>query len=100
MQTSMDGKGVFISSISFGSPANRFGLYSGRKIAAINGKEIENLEHFVEVIKEIDNTSPVRVNTINWNGQSQIITLDLDEYYWPSYGLIRDNEIWRRYLLD
>ncbi len=100
LQTPMDKKGVYISSISYGSPANRFRLFAGRKIIALNGQEISNLEHFVKIVEDLDTNIPIRLNTVNWNGQSQVITLDLDEYFWPSYGLIRNDGTWSRYYLN
>ena len=58
------------------------------------------IEHFVKIVEDLDTNIPIRLNTVNWNGQSQVITLDLDEYFWPSYGLIRNDGTWSRYYLN
>ncbi|MBU1782695.1 Do family serine endopeptidase [bacterium] len=46
-------KGVIISQIKYGTPAHRAGLTEGDVIEKVNQKDIESLEDFIEVTKEI-----------------------------------------------
>jgi hypothetical protein len=42
----------------------------------------------------------VRLDTVTWNNVPEVITLELDEQYWPSYELTRDGGSWVRSTLD
>ena len=43
----------------------------------------------------------LRLKTVSWNGQTDVITLKLDKHYWPAYELDRQNDgSWTRTALD
>jgi hypothetical protein len=43
----------------------------------------------------------MRLKTVTWNGQVEVITLKLDKHYWPAYELDRgSNGSWTRHALD
>ena len=43
----------------------------------------------------------MRLKTVSWNGQADVITLKLDKHYWPAYELDRQADgSWRRTDLD
>jgi hypothetical protein len=43
----------------------------------------------------------LRLKTISWNGQTDVITLKLDKHYWPAYELNRQEDgTWTRTALD
>ncbi len=96
VQRSVAPEGVYVSYFNFGSPAARSGLYAGRRIVAIDGRPTPNLDAFVHVIKGLGADEAVRLNTVNWNDVPEVITLEPDPLYWPSYELLRRGYDWDR----
>ncbi len=96
VQRSVAPDGVYVSYFNFGSPAARSGLYAGRRIVAIDGRPTPNLDAFIEVIKGLGADEAVRLNTVNWNDVPEVITLEPDPLYWPSYELVRHGYDWDR----
>ena len=99
-QRGLDLGGVYVSYFNFGSPASRSGLYAGRRIVAVDGQPTPDLDQFVAAISGLAHGASVRLNTISWNYVPEVITLKLDNNYWPSYELRRENYDWRRFALN
>jgi S1-C subfamily serine protease len=99
-QRGLDLGGVYVSYFNFGSPASRSGLFAGRRIVAVDGQPTPDLDLFVAAIRGLDHGESVRLNTVSWNNVPEVITLKLDNNYWPSYELRRDNQDWRRFELN
>jgi S1-C subfamily serine protease len=95
-QRGIDSEGVYVSYFGFGSPASRSGLYAGRRILAVNGKPTPNLDAFIEAVSGMSDRESVRLNTVTWNDVPQVITLNLDQNYWPAYELRRIHGEWQR----
>jgi S1-C subfamily serine protease len=92
--------GVYVSYFNFGSPASRSGLFAGRRIVAVDGKPTPDLESFIRVAGSIAGQQFVRLNTMSFNDVPEVITMELDPEYWPSYELRREGYDWRRYDLN
>jgi S1-C subfamily serine protease len=92
--------GVYVSYFNFGSPASRSGLFAGRRIVAIDGRQTADLDQFVEAVGDLADRESVRLNTVTWNNVPEVITLKLDHHYWPSYELRRESYQWQRYSLN
>jgi pro-apoptotic serine protease NMA111 len=88
--------GVYVSFYNFGSPASRAGLLAGRRIMAVNGMPTPDLDSFIDVIRGLDDTQAVRLNTVTFNNVPEVITLELDDHYWPPHELRREGNEWRR----
>jgi S1-C subfamily serine protease len=99
-QRGLDLGGVYVSYFNFGSPASRSGLFAGRRIVAVDGQPTPDLDLFVAAIRGLDHGDSVRLNTVSWNNVPEVITLKLDNNYWPSYELRRDDYDWRRFELN
>ncbi|HEY7673006.1 MAG TPA: trypsin-like peptidase domain-containing protein [Gammaproteobacteria bacterium] len=99
-QRGLDLGGVYVSYFNFGSPASRSGLFAGRRIVAVDGQPTPDLDQFVVAIRGLEQGASVRLNTVSWNNVPEVITLKLDNNYWPSYELRRDNYDWRRFDLN
>jgi S1-C subfamily serine protease len=94
-------EGVFVAYFYYGSPATHYGLYAGRRITEVDGRPTPNLDAFIAAVRGKKDRAPVRLKTISWNGQTDVITLKLDNHYWPAYELNRrsDGE-WTRTDID
>jgi pro-apoptotic serine protease NMA111 len=93
--------GVFVSFFFYGSPATHYGLYAGRRIVEVDGQSTPDLDAFIKVVRGKPDRASLRVKTISWNGQTDVITLKLDKHYWPAYELDRQNDgTWTRTALD
>ncbi|HUY84200.1 MAG TPA: trypsin-like peptidase domain-containing protein [Steroidobacteraceae bacterium] len=101
IQRGIPRKGVFVSFFAFGSPAAHYGLYPGRRITEVDGRPVANLDAFIRAVVGRKDRSSVRLKTVSWNGEVDVITLRLDEHYWPAYEIERRPDgSWRRIDLD
>jgi len=93
--------GVFVSFFFYGSPATHYGLYAGRRIVEVDGQPTADLDAFINAVRGKPDRASLRLKTISWNGQTDVITLKLDKHYWPAYELDRQRDgSWTRTALD
>lgn len=92
--------GVYVSYFAYGSPASHFGLYAGRRIIEVDGVETPNLDRFIELVRNRSDGESVRLTTVTWNGAVDVLTLKLDQTYWPAYEIVHDATGWHRRPLD
>jgi len=93
--------GVFVSYFFNGSPATHYGLYAGRRITEVDGQATADLDAFIKAVRGKPDRASLRLKTVNWNGQTDVITLKLDKHYWPAYELDRQIDgSWTRTALD
>ena len=95
-QRGVEPTGVYVSYFSFGSPASRYGLFAGRRITAVDGNAVAGLDEFIAIVSGKRSRDSVRLTTITWNGQVEVLTLRLDDTYWPSYQIVWHDDQWRR----
>jgi pro-apoptotic serine protease NMA111 len=91
---------VYVSYYNFGSPASRSGLFAGRRVVAVNGQPTLDMESFVRTVDGLAGDASVRLQTVTWNDVPEVITLKLDELYWPSYELRREGGGWQRHAIQ
>jgi S1-C subfamily serine protease len=93
--------GVFVSFFFYGSPATHYGLYAGRRITEVDGQPTADLDAFIKAVSGKPDRASLRLKTVSWNGQTDVITLKLDKHYWPAYELERQKDGgWTRRALD
>jgi pro-apoptotic serine protease NMA111 len=93
--------GVFVSFFFYGSPATHYGLYAGRRITEVDGQPTADLDAFIKAVRGKPDRASLRLKTLSWNGQTDVITLKLDKHYWPAYELDRQSDgTWTRTALD
>ncbi|MBT8109128.1 MAG: trypsin-like peptidase domain-containing protein [Gammaproteobacteria bacterium] len=95
-QRGVDTDGVYVAYFSYGSPSTRYGLWAGRRVVEVNETSTPNLQAFVDAVKDIKHRESVRLKTVTWNGTAEVITLKLDNQYWPAYEIRRTKNGWRR----
>ena len=88
--------GVYIAYFSYGSPATRYGLWAGRRVVEVNDVPTPDLQAFIDAVKDIGHRESVRLKTVTWNETAEVITLKLDNQYWPGYEIRRTDDGWRR----
>jgi pro-apoptotic serine protease NMA111 len=81
--------GVYVDYFAYGSPAARYGLFPGRRIVQVDGVPTPNLDAFLAAVAGRPDRSSLRLTTITWNNAQDVITLKLDDHYWPAYELLR-----------
>ena len=93
--------GVFVSFFFYGSPATHYGLYAGRRITEVDGQPTADLDAFIRAVSGKSDRASLRLKTVSWNGQTDVITLKLDKHFWPAYELDRQKDgSWTRAALD
>jgi S1-C subfamily serine protease len=92
---------VYVAYFSYGSPATRYGLWAGRRIVQVDDTPTPDLEAFIGIVSGRKDQASVRLTTVTWNGAVEVITLKLDNQYWPAYEIRRtaDNG-WVRTSID
>jgi C-terminal processing protease CtpA/Prc len=99
-QRGIEPEGVYVAYFSYGSPSTRYGLWAGRRIVQVDGADTPDLQAFADAIRGKENRSSVRLKTVTWNGAVEVITLKLDNQYWPAYEIRRTNDGWRRFSIS
>ena len=95
-QRGIEPTGVYVAYFSYGSPATRYGLWAGRRIVEVDGTPTPDLDAFIAAVSGRRDRAPVRLKTVTWNNGVEIITLKLDNRYWPAYELLRGESGWER----
>ena len=95
-QRGIEPTGVYVAFFNYGSPATRYGLWAGRRIVSVDDTDTPDLETFIDVISGRQDRESVRLKTVSWNGAVEVITLKLDNQYWPAYQIRRVADGWQR----
>ena len=93
-------EGVYVAYFGYGSPATRYGLWAGRRIVEVDSQPTPDLDAFMALVAGKQDRDSVRLKTITWNNQTEVITLKLDLNYWPAYELRRTDQGWERIALN
>jgi len=95
-QRGIEPYGVYVAFFSYGSPATRYGLWAGRRVVEVDETPTPDLQAFVDAVAGKKDQASVRLKTVTWNGAVEIITLKLDNQYWPAYEIKKTQNGWRR----
>ena len=95
-QRGVDPYGVYVAYFAYGSPASRFGLFAGRRIIEVDGQPVPDLDRFIALVGGREDRAPVRLTTVTWNDAVEVLTLKLDQTYWPAYEILYRDDQWQR----
>ncbi|UCG72607.1 MAG: PDZ domain-containing protein [Chromatiales bacterium] len=95
-QRGVSPEGVYVAYFAYGSPASRYGLYAGRRIVAVDGEATPDLDAFLGQVAQRQDRDAVRLTTVSWNDTREVLTLKLDQTYWPAYEIRYQDGEWRR----
>ncbi len=95
-QRGVEPYGVYVAFFSYGSPATRYGLWAGRRVVEVDQTATPDLESFVDAVSGKQDQTSLRLKTVTWNGTVEVITLKLDNQYWPAYEIRRTENGWQR----
>ncbi|MDH4314964.1 MAG: PDZ domain-containing protein [Gammaproteobacteria bacterium] len=96
-QRGIEPYGVYVAFFSYGSPATRYGLWAGRRIVEVDEIPTSDLQTFLRVVAGKQDQTSVRLKTITWNDSIEVITLKLDNHYWPAYEIRKTRDGWQRF---
>ena len=82
-QGNFGGEGIYVAYRMFGSPAERYGLDPMRRIVGIDDKEINTNQDFIDAVVNLKHRATIVVKTLDFRGKPDVITLRLDNNYWP-----------------
>ena len=99
-QRAVEPYGVYVSFFAYGSPASRYGLFAGRRIIEVDGIATPDMDRFLEVVADRADRESVRLTTVTWSNAVDVLTLKLDQTYWPAYEILYDSEGWHRTAVD
>ncbi|KAJ1646847.1 hypothetical protein J3B02_002951 [Coemansia erecta] len=93
---------VYISCTLYGSPANCYGLRPGMWIVEIEGRKVSTVDEFIETLHELrlsrcsslksGGSRYVRVTVVNKSLVTRVLSLRVDNHYWPPWRLELDAE--------
>lgn len=95
-QKSVNFPGVYIADTDDGSPAIWDGLYRNRFVVAIDGQAVSNLDEFLEIAQQKDQDQITRLTTISMSGRQNIITVEPEYNFWPTFEINRGDDGWQR----
>jgi S1-C subfamily serine protease len=91
--------GVYVAYFGYGSPASRYGMFAGRRIVAADGVDTPDLDSFLDTVAGKGDGDSVRLTTVTWNNVVEVLTLEMDETYWPSYEIRHEGGGWARFAI-
>ena len=94
-QRGIEPDGVYVAYFAYGTPASRAGLGAGSRIVAVDGEAVHNLDDFIRLTANKADGESVRLTTREWNDAVSVITLRIDETYWPAWEVVYNGD-WHR----
>tara|TARA_B100000700_G_C14867692_1_gene771840 strand:+ start:63 stop:812 length:750 start_codon:yes stop_codon:yes gene_type:complete len=99
-QRGIESKGVYVAFNNYGSPATRYGLSAGLSIIEVDDTPISNLADFKESVRSKKFNDTIKLATLSWNGSKNVITMKLNNRYWPAYEIKKNGYEWNRSVIE
>jgi len=94
LQRGIKPKGVYVSYLYHGSPANRSSLSTMLRIVEFNGEVVENLEGFKLLTKKYVDEKFIQLKVLDLINRESVISLKQNNYYWPEIEIIKIDNQW------
>ena len=95
-QKGISREGVYVAWLWYGTPANLYGLRATRRIVAVDGAPVRDLDEFLAAVDGRGDRAAVRLRTVDLDGTPRVVALKLDLEYWPTVEFARGRDGWRR----
>ncbi|MAE94828.1 MAG: hypothetical protein CL910_09225 [Deltaproteobacteria bacterium] len=95
-QRGLTREGVYVAGRWRGSPADRYKLAATRRILAVDGQPVPDLDAFLRAVGEKGEGDSVRLRTADLQGKVRVLTLQLHPADWPTMELRWQPEGWVR----
>ena len=86
--------GVYVAWYWYGTPAARSELRASQLIRAVNEQPVDDLEAFIEAIRDLDDGQAIRLETESLDSTKGLVTLETDLIYWPTAQISFDEDTW------
>lgn len=96
LQKGVDVPGVYVAETADGSPARWDGLWRNRFIVAVDGEAVVDLDEFLEHVAAREQDEITRLTVVSMSGRRQIVTVEPEYNFWPTFELLRGEDGWRR----
>ncbi len=87
--------GVYVSSLKRGSPAQRFKI-KGLLITHVDDQATPNLDSFIRAVENKKDRDSVRLKVIDMKKKNKLITLKLNNTFWPLAEISLSDQGWSR----
>jgi len=87
--------GVYVSKQNAGSPAQHFGI-RGLLITAVDDNPTPDLDSLIAIVKDKDDRDSVRLKVLDMKGRTKVITMQLNNHYWPIAHVTDTGSGWQR----
>ena len=94
LQRGIKPKGVYVSYVFHGSPANRSGLSTLLRIVEFNGEVVESLQQFKQLTKKYKQDKFVQLKVLDLINRESVISLRQNSYYWPGREIAKKHGEW------
>lgn len=94
LQRGIENRGVYVSFVFHGSPANRSSLSALLRIVEINGEEVENLKQFKRLIEKNKNEKFIQLKVLDLINRESVLSLKQSPYYWPVREMLKQDNEW------
>ena len=96
LQRGIKPKGVYVSYLYHGSPANRSSLSTMLRIVEFQGEAVENLDDFISLAKKYEEEKFIQLKVLDLINRESVISLKQNTYYWPTVKIEKNNNEWSR----
>lgn len=89
-------EGVYVAWYWYGSPAARYKVRPTERIVAVDGIPTPDLATFLKVVEAHGDADPLALRMLDLTGRPQVVTLETDPHFWPTFVLRHGPDGWYR----